>query len=342
VILLAPTIFLGAVFPLAGSIFKKDKKDIIGLVYSSDLFGAILGTLLAGFYLIPQLGARITVIFGALLNIISASIIMSKKQKLIPAVCLVLIIASSLNVASITNEEEPIIVPDPDYGEYQYYANSPYGIIKVKDDKLYIDGRMQCCWCYTDENSEVKMVNYSIEPILKYDPKNALNIGLGCGQTLSKIVEYGLFADVVEINWKVVEANQLLGNILDNPKVNLIIDDGLHYLRENKKKYDSILIDIENPKIAHSSGLYTVDAFILVNASLNEYGTFGLWNYNGNDRFLDILYYSLNEVFPFVYSRPGFFLATKSKLDLDEYEPTSGYEINTIDKNTLTDAYLSG
>ncbi|MCK4365650.1 MAG: hypothetical protein KAW45_06340 [Thermoplasmatales archaeon] len=37
IILLVPTIFLGAIFPLAGSIFKKDKKEIIGLVYTSDL-----------------------------------------------------------------------------------------------------------------------------------------------------------------------------------------------------------------------------------------------------------------------------------------------------------------
>lgn len=54
-ILLVPIFFLGAIFPLAGSIFKREKRDVISLVYSSDLFGAILGSLVAGFFLIPTI-----------------------------------------------------------------------------------------------------------------------------------------------------------------------------------------------------------------------------------------------------------------------------------------------
>ncbi|MCK5140414.1 MAG: fused MFS/spermidine synthase, partial [Thermodesulfovibrionia bacterium] len=79
VILLIPTIFLGAVFPLAGSIFIKKKKEIMGLVYSLDLFGAIAGTIIAGFILIPLLGNRIAILFGAAFNLLSAIVIFPKK-----------------------------------------------------------------------------------------------------------------------------------------------------------------------------------------------------------------------------------------------------------------------
>ena len=48
----------------------------------------------------------------------------------------------------------------------------------------------------------------------------------------------------------------------------------------------------------------------------------------------------MKEAFPFDYSYEGVFLATMQKLNQLEYVPSSPYEINTIDRNTLTNAYL--
>ena len=332
-ILLMPTLFLGAIFPLAGSIFKRKKKDIIGLVYSSDLFGAILGTLIAGFILIPFFGSRIAVIFGAGLNIISAFIILSRKTKIAPLIALIILFVSV------------IAIPSWAYGskdEYDFYAPSAYGIIKVDNGSLFIGEREQCSRCYPKDTSEIVMVVYALEPHENKSTIEGLNIGLGCGLTLEKALEYNTNMDIVEINYQVVLANKIMTNVLTNPRVNLIVDDGLHYLRNSNKIYDSIMIDVENPTVAHASNLYTVEAFKTVYSSLSYDGTFALWNFNGNNRYLKILYYSLKEAFPYVYSYPWVFLATKQKLDIPEYIPYGAYEINTIDKNTLTDAFLNG
>lgn len=105
------------------------------------------------------------------------------------------------------------------------------------------------------------MVEYAIDSLKKTDAKT-LNIGLGCGLTLSQLLSRtSKTVDVVEINPKVVEANKVMTDVLQNKRVNLIVDDGLKYLRQNNLKYDAILVDIEEPIMAHSSGLYTVDAF---------------------------------------------------------------------------------
>ena len=219
------------------------------------------------------------------------------------------------------------------------HSNSPYGTVKVQNNTLFINTREQCSLSYPEDASERLLVEYALEPL---DGRfNVLNIGLGCGLTLEKCLEYDADVDVVEINYQVVLANKVMTNVLTNPRTNLIVDDGLNYLRHNKKKYDSILIDVENPSIAHSSNLYTVEAFKIIKDSLTERGTFALWNYGGNDRYQDILYYSLNEAFPFIYSHQFVFLASSKKLNQTEYVPNSTYEINTIDKNTLTDAYCS-
>lgn len=342
VILLVPTIFLGAVFPLAGSIFKRDKKEIMGLVYSSDLFGAILGSLAAGFLLIPKIGASATVIFGAGLNLLAALIMFSKKQRIIPVCLLVLLVVTTINIPSLTTDNPVLTYEEEEYIKegYQFYANSPYGLVTVKNDCLSIGGRSQCCRCYSNDTSERMMAVYALDSLGEYGELEALNIGLGCALTLDKCLEYNTVVDVVEINEKVVEANKVMTDVLKNPRVNLIINDGLSYLRSNSKKYDSILIDIENPTVAHSSNLYTVEAFNAISSSLKNHGTFTLWSYSGGDRYFDILFYSLKEAFSYVYSYSGVFLATNQDLDQLEYIPSTPYEINTIDRNTLTDAFL--
>lgn len=337
-LLLVPTIFLGAIFPLAGAMFKKEKREVIGLVYSVDLFGAIIGSLIAGFILIPQFGVSFAAIFGAILNIFSAFIILSSRYRVFPALLLVVVLVSSINFPSLVTDSPKLTYEDT--SKYQFYANSPYGLVTVVDNELSIDGKTQCCRCYPNDTSERMMVVYALAPLEEYGKLDVLNIGLGCGLTLEKALEFNTTVDVVEINEKVVEANKVMTDVLKNPKVNLIVDDGLHYLRYNSKKYDSILIDIEDPTVAHSSNLYTVDAFKIIDDSLTSYGTFSLWSYNGNNRYLDILYYSLKEAFPFVYSYQGVFTASKLKLDQLEYVPSTSYEINTIDRNTLTDAFL--
>ena len=336
VILLFPTIFLGAVFPLAGSIIIRRKKEIIGLVYSSDLFGAILGVLIAGFLLIPTFGHKITVLVGAGLNLVSAFIIFPKIKKLwILWVIFVLILGF--------NFPGPILkgVLNLSPGkEYQFYANSPYGVIEVKNQGLFIDERIQCSFNDPEDSPEIMMVDYALEP-LESKEVNTLNIGLGCGLTLSRILDMvNASVDIVEINPVVVRANKEFSDVLEDKRVNLIIDEGLRYLRRSEKKYNSILIDVENPAVIHSSNLYTVEAFKIVYNSLTRNGTFALFSFGKKGRFLDILYYSLKEAFPFVYSYTNVLLASKQKLDQREYIASGHYEVNTIDKNTLIKAYL--
>ena len=334
VIMLVPTIFLGATFPLAGLLFKEDKKSSMGLVYSSDLVGAISGSMIAGFFLIPVFGHSVAVLFGVGLNAVSAMIILSGKYKLLPAYLGFAFIATAVLMPGL-------VMADTE--KYDFYAPSPYGLVTVVDNTLSISGRNQCCYEWSDLQSEKMMVNYSLDNFSGSNPR-VLNIGLGCGTTIERALEFNALVDVVEINSQVVNANRLMCDILDKPNVNLIIDDGLHYLRITDKKYDSVLIDVENPKVAHSSFLYTVDCFELIERALSDNGTFALWNFNGgcsscSTQFLDVIYYSMKEVFPFVYSYPGVTLGSKKELDKENYIPITPKELNTIDRNVLIQYY---
>ena len=324
-ILLLPSIFLGATFPLAGHLVKKKEK--IGLVYSADLVGAITGTILAGFFLIPVHGYSFAVTVGAFLNLISAIIILiSIKERVYP-------LALTVALFIIIQTYPSVVVSDT--SEYQFYANTPYGEIKVEDNMLYIDGREQCGFCQNPNDSEFMMSDYALQYFCSCHTVEVLNIGLGCGNTASRALTYNCNLDVVEINPQIVLANRQISNVQYHPNFNLILDDGYHYLRTTDKKYNSILMDIENPAVIHSTNLYTLESFQLIENSLDNDGTFAIWNFNGPDKFLDIIYYTLLEVFNYVYEYEEVFLACDTELGGNQRIPKTEWEINTLDRNIL-------
>jgi spermidine synthase len=56
--------------------------------------------------------------------------------------------------------------------------------------------------------------------------------------------------------------------ILDNPKVNTIIDDGRRFLLRTNKKFDLIAIDPVRTTTFYSNNLYSCQFFELVNEHL--------------------------------------------------------------------------
>lgn len=73
VILLPPTICMGATLPLLARQFSPDSESAgtgIGFLYTINTFGAVLGTFICGFFLIPMTGLQNTVIIAAVVNFI--------------------------------------------------------------------------------------------------------------------------------------------------------------------------------------------------------------------------------------------------------------------------------
>ena len=72
-VLIVPTVLMGATLPLVlkASTFRSSSlAEQVGLLYGSNAFGAIVGTLAAGLYLIPELGIQRTFLVAAGLNVL--------------------------------------------------------------------------------------------------------------------------------------------------------------------------------------------------------------------------------------------------------------------------------
>ncbi len=77
-LLLVPTILMGATLPVLSQYFAADSARLgktVGLLYGINTLGAVLGSFGAGFVLIPVLGIRWTVYSAALINMLIAAAI---------------------------------------------------------------------------------------------------------------------------------------------------------------------------------------------------------------------------------------------------------------------------
>src|SRR5690349_1420106 len=71
-VLLVPTTLMGATLPVLAAAFVRSSRDSnsVTRLYACNLAGAIIGTLAAGFLLLPALGVRTTIAVAAVLNVI--------------------------------------------------------------------------------------------------------------------------------------------------------------------------------------------------------------------------------------------------------------------------------
>lgn len=85
------------------------------------------------------------------------------------------------------------------------------------------------------------------------DPRRVLVIGGGDGGALRRVLEYPhVKATMVEIDGEVVRVSrellpEIAGDAFEHPRGELIIGDGVKYLRETQEHFDVILVDSTDP-----------------------------------------------------------------------------------------------
>jgi tetratricopeptide (TPR) repeat protein len=130
-------------------------------------------------------------------------------------------------------------------------------------------------------NNPSEKVVGSLGAMFSPNLSDALVLGLGSGATASAVGMLFDHTDVVEIN-PVVRENQFRMtrwnfDIEHNPRVNIVVDDGIHYIQTVNKSYDMILNTVTSPLYFSSSKLYTLEFFDKIKRRLNTNGTYVTW-----------------------------------------------------------------
>jgi spermidine synthase len=303
--LLLPMSFAsGAAFPLATALASRDPGNIstdASIVYALNTLGAIAGSLVASFVLVPRLGlqstvlavglvgtlaglgvvvtgglrgwtvvwagavAALTAVFGATRPDWDRSLLSSGAYKYAPYV----------RTADVQSNLEA--------GTVLYYAEGPAGVVTVRrvagSVTLAIDGKV-------DASNSGDMLTQRLlghlPALLHPNPKEACIIGLGSGVTLGAVLRHPVTrADMVEISPAVVSASAWFDSenhrALADPRARLLVADGRTHLLLSTRRYDLIVSEPSNPWMAGVAALFTAEFFAAARDRLSAHGVFCQW-----------------------------------------------------------------
>ena len=165
-------------------------------------------------------------------------------------------------------------------GEVFYDFQSPFQRVRILESYKY--GKMLALddMVMTTEKDEFhyhEMISHPAMFTLE-NAKNILVIGGGDGGTVREILrhEHVELVTMVEIDGAVIDScKEFLPNIaaaFDNPKLELIVDDGIAFLKNAKaNSYDLIIVDGSDP-VGPAEGLFSVEFYTNCYNALKDTG----------------------------------------------------------------------
>lgn len=305
-IMIVPATLMGITFPLVGNLYSEETGEItkcVCKIYGSNTLGNVFGAFLTGFFFLSVLGAQNTLKLAIILNLCIgvAGLFIIKSKARLP-----LIVTAMLTIGLVIfhppwdkylmDSGVAIYTDSMSFGksiknriynsEMLYYKEGINAITTVYQQPdgyryLRVNGKVDASTHPTDMTTQLG-TGY-IPAFLHPNPQNALVIGLGSGVTVRVIAQYDFIqkVDCVEIEPTVVEAakyfTQENHNIHQNPKVNIIVEDGRGYLKSTQEKYDLIISEPSNPWIKGIGNLFSVEYYRLCQQRLNPGGIMGQW-----------------------------------------------------------------
>ncbi|MCZ6628043.1 MAG: fused MFS/spermidine synthase, partial [SAR324 cluster bacterium] len=135
--------------------------------------------------------------------------------------------------------------------------------------------------------------------------QEVLVVGLASGVTAGSVATHPVKRiTVVEIEPAVGEAarefSAFNNNVLDDPRLELIYDDGRHFLAVTGRKFDLIISEPSNPWMSGPARLFTREFFTLARRKLRKDGVFAQWVplYGLGPRYFRSLLKTFLDVFP--------------------------------------------
>ncbi len=313
--MLPTTIMLGLAFPIgltlwAGDSASEDTSRKAGSFYSLNVVGAIIGSVLAGFVLLPQMGTRTSLIIVSALATLSSVLLAlsaarnARSLTIAVAAPLLFVIGASVaidpfDVAFERFHRNETLVWREEGAQTTVAIHDRQGSQPMRI--MYLDGNHQA-----NDSPGTAFVHHRIGalPVMLHpNPRTALVVGLGGGATPGAVARLNVDVDVVELSPAVVAGarffNSINFNLLERPNVQLRVDDGRNFLMMSRKKYDVITADIILPRHAGAGSLYSREYYELVRSHLSDNGVAMQWNGGDSESEYKLLMRTFVSVFPY-------------------------------------------
>lgn len=263
-------------------------------LYTANTLGAVLGSLSAGWLLLPQLGFVATA-WGVGLLVGVSGLAFGGRWRSAETAALVTALVVAWATRSGIGTRRVICHGIHDYRVVQYLEapDSSVSVVEGPDPAgaaipggpledsrmLVIDGFVA--------SSNARTAHYMawmgrVPMLLNADPKRALVICFGTGQTVNAVRQEGPDrVDVVDINSRVFQCAPLFSaanqDVLKDPRVYPTVMDGRSWLRRTRARYDVITLEPMPPRQAGVNSLYSREFYQLAAARLNPGGVVAQW-----------------------------------------------------------------
>lgn len=352
IVILPGAIVSGYQFPLLIALLGQGREGVgrdAGQAYAMNTLGAVVGSLSGGFGLMPLLGSRgcwSTVAVALVgLGLYTAWLHQAPRKFSLGllgpifggASALLLIVAPGPSTfwrhsgIGIGRFSENNLASPRDIQDFKNWhrrallwekdgVESGVALVHHQGMAFVVNGKIDG---HATLDAPTQIMSGLLGSLLHPDPKRSLVIGLGTGSTAGWLGQVSSMqrVDVVELEPAILDVArdcwQVNHNVLENPKVKVLIGDGRELLLTTDQKYDVVFSEPSNPYRAGIASFFTHEFYQATERVLTDDGILVQWiqAYEINPSAVELVYATLGETFPYVETwrthRDLLLLATK-------------------------------
>ena len=284
VVTLPVTLAFGAWLPLLARQASAAGPDHVAAgarLYGANSVGAALGSLLAGFVLVPLLGTTSMMAVAVLLLFACGLYWVPQRRIAWVAIPVILVLWPVRDFPPVAR-----LLPQAQAGSDDIYryedAVSITHVVEQASGQRVLLSDLQRMDASTDPDAVAVQQDQARLPLLLHGhPGSVLFLGLGTGITASGSLSFdGLERTAVELSQGAITAASdwfvdINGHVLDSMRV--VHHDGRYFLRSSRQSFDVIIGDVFHPDMAGRSALLSVQQFQRARDRLRANGWFVQW-----------------------------------------------------------------
>jgi spermidine synthase len=297
VALLLPTTLIGVSFPLASELTVMRMSALgrrIGALYALNTIGGVLGSLTAGFVLIPCLGSQSALTALIFMNILLCITIAASRPGLLTslsregAMALSVVLVSFLLFGPHYLERQLTAFKGANVLELRESREATFAVLEYEDEatgkyqQLLVNSKS-----YANNRPEGRryMAAMGHYPVLLHTgaSETAAVICIGTGTTVGAVTTHEELRSIyaVDLAPAVFDFARYFVPINrrfhDNPKVHKLVADGRHYLLSTRNTFDVITLEPPPPQDAGVVNLYTEEFYALAKLKMRPRAVLAQW-----------------------------------------------------------------
>ncbi len=332
VVMLPPTLLLGATFPCVVALCTPRLDALgtsVGRIYALNTLGAIVGSFLTGFFLIQALGTQRTLLLGIAINLGLGAILVAFGTRRTPLRLTAGIAVACLLLLALLQPtwDRGIMASGVAAQGFRFLAASPRAsfreVVSTRNRLLYFKEGLAATISVHDNgqqlvlrtngktdaasgpNTRTFLMIGHLPLLIHPDPKKVLVIGLGSGVTVGAAAQHPVESvEVAEIEPAVVEAAAFFRRenrgVLQDPRVRVAAADGRSYVRTAPGRYDVVISQPSDIWISGVANLFSVEFYETIRENLTPDGIICQWlpAYSMSSQELRMVVRTLLSVFP--------------------------------------------